>query len=39
MAAQIGKYAANALLKKELKGYKDKKVESGNVSIPARETV
>ena len=32
MAAQVGKFAANAFLKKELKKNKDKKVDSGDVS-------
>ena len=32
MAAAVGKYAANKLLSKEMKKYKDKKVESGDVS-------
>jgi hypothetical protein len=31
MAASVGKYAANKLLKKEMAKYKDKKVEGGDV--------
>lgn len=33
MAAQVGKYAANALLKKHMKEYSSKKVETGDVSL------
>ena len=32
MAAAVGKFAANAFLKKELKAHKNKKVEGGDVS-------
>lgn len=32
MAAQIGKYAANKMLKKQMKDYQGKKVEGGEVS-------
>lgn len=34
MAAAIGKYAANKMLSKEMKKYKDKKVDGGDVSSP-----
>ncbi len=33
MAAAIGKYAANKMLKKEMDKYKSKNPESGQVSI------
>ena len=32
MAAQVGKFAANHLLKKQMKTYKDKKVDGGDVN-------
>lgn len=32
MAAAVGKYAANKLLKKQMNEYKSKNVESGSVS-------
>lgn len=38
MAAAVGKYAANKMLKKEMKKYKDKHPESGNVGTPAITT-
>lgn len=33
MAQVVGKYAANKFLKKHMKGYENKKVETGDVSI------
>lgn len=33
MATQVGKFAANKLLKKHMKQYQNKNVESGDVSI------
>lgn len=36
MAQAVGKYAANKLLKKHMKQYKGKKVETGNVRLPTQ---
>jgi hypothetical protein len=33
MAAMVGKYAANKLLKKQMAKYTDKKVDGGDVSL------
>jgi hypothetical protein len=33
MAAMVGKYAANKLLKKQMAKYSDKKVDGGDVSL------
>ena len=33
MAAMVGKYAANKLLKKQMAKYNDKKVDGGDVSF------
>lgn len=38
MAQAVGKYAANKFLKKQMKGYENKKVESGDVSFQKRTT-
>lgn len=38
MAAAIGKYAANKMLKKEMSKYKNKRVESEDVSINTTTT-
>jgi hypothetical protein len=38
MAASIGKYAANKMLKSEMKKYKDKKVESDYVRTAINST-
>ena len=35
MAAMVGKYAANKLLKKQMAKYNDKKVDGGDVSLHA----
>lgn len=37
MAGLVGKYAANKFLKKHMKQYENKKVESGQVSAPDRD--
>lgn len=38
MAAMVGKYAANKLLKKQMAKYTDKKVDGGDVSLPFAKT-